>query len=181
MPAADLHLVPGATDRAPAVELTSFRLRPTERPEWVDVGATPAEVRTWTQEAAGLGLSVDVSVAIKLEWALVQRDLPVECLDAVVAEARRETESARLAPSDELRRWLRFLARGQQLDAEHDLPSVALPARVVARIAPAMLRSSVVAAANEALDLDALVVERAASLNGMTMESWAYRALARLR
>ncbi len=117
---------------------------------------------------------------MKLEWGLVRGDVPVEQLHAVVAEARREADAARLAPSDELRRWVRFLGRGQQLRAEHDLPSVALPARVVARIPPSILRSSVSAAANERFDAEALAVERAASLNGMTIESWSYRTLARL-
>jgi hypothetical protein len=68
--------------------------------------------------------------------------------------------------------------RGPQSRAEHDLPSIALPARVLARVPPNALALAVVAAADEPLE-DALVVERAASLNGMTMESWALRALAR--
>jgi ribosomal protein L22 len=43
-----------------------------------------------------------------------------------------------------------------------------------------VIATTVVAAANDPLDPAALVVERAASLSGMTMESWAYRAIARL-
>jgi hypothetical protein len=60
------------------------------------------------------------------------------------------------------------------------LPSVALPARVVARIAPTTLARRLVTVANETLDPLLVVIERAASLNGMTMESWTYRELARL-
>ena len=180
MPASDLHLLPGAAQQAAQDGLTSFRLRPTERAVWLETDASPAEILTWAKGAATLGLSVDVWLAVKVEWGLVRRDVSIEQLHAVVAEARREADAARLAPSDELRRWVRFLGRGPQLRAEHDLPSVALPARVVARIPPSVLPSSVSAAANETFDADALAVERAASLNGMTMESWFYRTLARL-
>jgi hypothetical protein len=180
MPTSDLHLLPGVGHQAVENDLTSFRLRPTERAVWLETDASPDEIRAWEKEAAALGLSVDVWLAIKIEWRVVRGDAPDEELNAVVAEARREAEAARLAPSDELRRWLRFLGRGPQQRAEHDLPSVALPARVVARISPSMLRSSVSAAADEPFDSHALAVERAASLNGMTMEAWCYRTLARL-
>jgi len=136
-------------------------------------------MRTWRTQAAIVGLSVDVWIALKLEWSLIAADAPNQTrLAALVDQARREAEAPRLAPSDELRRWLAFLGRGAQRHSEHDLPSVALPARLVARVAPATLAATVAAEANETLDPAAVVVERAASLSGMTMESWAYRAIA---
>ena len=138
-------------------------------------------MRDWLREASADGLSVDVWISLKLEWSLLQADaLDRVRRDALIERARREADSPRIAPSAELRRWLAFLGRGPQQRADHDLPSVALPARVAMRIAPAVLVQTVLSVANEALDPSALVVERAASLNGMTMESWAYRALALL-
>jgi hypothetical protein len=176
-----LQLLPGTVGAPAAEPETSFRLRPGERAAWVDVSATDAEMREWWRNAAAVGLSVDVWVALKLEWSLIRADVSDQAqLVALVEHARHEVEAARLAPSDELRRWLAFLGRGAQQQAVHDLPSIALPARVVARLAPAALTTKIVAEANGTLDLNALVVERAASLNGMTMESWAYRALASL-
>jgi hypothetical protein len=180
MPPRSLHVLSGAGASA-TVPVDSFRLRPGERPTWLDVDATDTETRRWCDQAAGAGLSVDVWIALKLEWTVVHADVPARSrVEALVNEARREADAPRLAPSDELRRWLRFLSRGPQPHAEHDLPSVTLPVRIVARIAPATVASMLVATANDALDPDALIIERAASLNGMTMESWAYRALARL-
>lgn len=180
MPSRSLELVPGVTASV-AQPASSFRLRPGERPAWVDVTVSDAEMQTWRRQAAIAGLSVDTWIALKLEWGLVVADVPDRTrLVAVIKQARHDAEAPRLAPSDELRRWLAFLTRGPQEDADHDLPSVALPARLVARIAPAALAATVVAEANETLDPAAVVIERAASLTGMTMESWAYRAIARL-
>ncbi len=180
MPPRSLELLPGAGVSA-AESASCFRLRPGERATWIDVNASGAEMRTWRTQAAIAGLSIDVWIALKLEWSLIAADAPDQTrLAAVVHEAQREAEAPRLAPSAELRRWLAFLGRGAQPQAEHDLPSVALPARLVARLAPAVLAATVVAEANETLDPAAVVVERAASLSGMTMESWAYRALVRL-
>jgi hypothetical protein len=180
MPSRFLELLAGA-GASVAQPASSFRLRPGERAAWIDVNASDAEMRTWRMQAAIAGLSVDVWIALKLEWSLIAADAPDQTrLTALVDQARREAEAPRLAPSYELRRWLAFLGRGAQQHAEHDLPSVALPARLVARIAPAALATTVVTEANETLDPAAVVVERAASLSGMTMESWAYRAIARL-
>jgi hypothetical protein len=173
-----LQLLPGKAVAMSPGAPTGFRLRPTERPVWIDLAASTAEARKWVQQAASAGLSVDVWAAVKLEWELVLADVPIARVRVLVDYASREASAARLAPSEELRRWLEFLGRGRQSSAEHDLPSVALPARVVARIAPTLLKSFVVDAANAPLDPNALIVERAASLNGMTMESWVYRALA---
>jgi hypothetical protein len=169
----------GTSDPAPE---SSFRLRPGERAVWIEVSAADGEMRAWRREASSLGLSVDVLVALKLEWSLVRADIadPLR-LAALVECARTEAAAPRLAPSDELRRWLAFLGRGAHAHAEHDLPSVALPARVVARVTPALLSAKARDETNRPLEGDGLVVERAASLNGMTLESWAYRTLASLQ
>jgi ribosomal protein L22 len=135
-------------------------------------------MRRWATDAAAAGLSVDVWIALKLEWALVREDISQPRLEVVVGKARQRTSAPKLAPSDEFRRWLAYLSRGSRSQAEHDLPSVAIPARVVARIPPRLLETRVVDAANEPLDPGAIVVEHAAVLEGMTMESWAYRSLA---
>lgn len=181
MTARSLQLITG-TGASARNSAGSFRLRPGERATWIDVNASVAEMRRWAKQAAIAGLSVDVWIALKLEWSLIRADLSDEGrLATVVERATREVDAPRLAPSDELRRWLAFLGRGGQPHAEHDLPSVALPARVVARVAPAVLTARTVAEASETLDPAAIVVERAASLNGMTMEAWAYRALVQLQ
>lgn len=173
-----MQLVRGLAHAAADETESSFRLRPGERAAWFEVSAAEPEMRRWAADAAAAGLSVDVWIALKLEWSVVREDIPRPQLEVVVGKARQETSAPKLAPSDDLRQWLAYLTRGSQPQAEHDLPSVALPARVVGRIPPRLLATKVVDAANEPLDLDAIVVERAAVLEGMTMESWAYRSLA---
>src|SRR5690349_16796454 len=128
-----LQLVHGLSRTLIDEAQTSFRLRPGERAAWLDVSAPEPAMRTWRMKAAAAGLSVDVWIALKLEWSLVREDIPQHRLEGVVSKARQEASAARLAPSDELRSWLAYLSRGVQAHVEHDLPSVALPARVVAR------------------------------------------------
>src|SRR4051812_4768226 len=95
-----LQLVHGLTHAPVDEPQTSFRLRPRERPTWLEV-STPAPVmRRWRTAAAAAGLSVDVWIALKLEWSLVREDIPAPRLEVVVDNARRETSRPRLAPSD---------------------------------------------------------------------------------
>ena len=159
----------------------SFRLRPGERPVWVELTVDEEEARAWDRSAAAIGLSVDVWIALQAEWSIVARDLADhDVLERLLGLARVVAEEPALAPTEELRRWLRFLTRGSVPKAESDLPSVAVPARIVARLAPATLVVELRRSAAEALDPRAVLVERAASLNGMTMEAWAYREVGRL-
>jgi hypothetical protein len=154
----------------------SFRLRPGERPVWVELAVTEGDEPAWRRRAAALGLSVDVCVALQAEWSLVAGELAeLGLLEPVLERAREQAGADALAPTEELRRWLRFLSRGPAADAESDLPSLAMPARVVARMAPMTLADELRAHGEHGLNEHALVLERAATLAGMTMEAWAYR------
>jgi hypothetical protein len=176
-----LRVLDGLGSRPSATSSGLFRVRPGERPVWIELRVDEDEARAWQRNAAAAGLSVDVWIALQAEWSLVARDLAhQDVLERLLRRARVAAEEPALAPTEELRRWLSFLRRGSVPKAENDLPSVAVPARIVARLAPAMLVVELRRSAAEALDPAAVVVERAASLHGMTMEAWAYREVARL-
>jgi hypothetical protein len=58
----------------------------------------------WRRSAAAAGLSVDVWIALKLEWSLIRADATDRGrLDAVVEHARRNARTARqaLVPASE--------------------------------------------------------------------------------
>jgi hypothetical protein len=175
-----LRLLDGSGRGSPPAGSKSFRLRPAERPIWVELSVDEGQARAWLRRATTLGLSVDVWITLQAEWSLVARDLADgDVLERLLERASDVAQCPALAPTEDLRRWLRFLGRGPA-PAESDLPSVAVPARIAARLARATLAADLERAAAEALDPRALVVERAASLQGMTMEAWAYREVALL-
>jgi hypothetical protein len=177
----ELQLVVGGRRRAVSSPSGSFRLRPGERPVWIELDPDEEETHVWRRRAGELGLSVDVWLAVQTEWEIVRRDLTEEAvIEALLRRARFLVEVPALAPTDELRAWVGWLTAALPEAAEHDLPSVVLPARIVARLQPAALVASVRDAATSGREKEALVIERAASFVGMTMEAWAYRELARL-
>jgi hypothetical protein len=177
----ELQLVAGGRRHKTTALTDTFRLRPGERPIWVELEVGDAAARAWRRRAGALGLSVDVWLAVQVEWELVRADLASErVIEVLLARARSRAEAPALAPTDELRAWVRCLVAGPADAAEHDLPSVALPARIAARLRPATLVGDLCGYAESGREQEALVVERAASLTGMTMEAWAYREATRL-
>lgn len=164
-----------------AAQSASFRLRPGERPAWIEVELADDLLRASIQRAALVGVSVDVAFALQLEWSLVATDIGAESSSDVVRRGEQLLGGDRMAPTPELRQWLGYLTGGPEAAAEHDLPSLALPSRVLARIPPGKRSAAIEAAAGGLVEEAALVVERAAATVGMTMESWAYRELALAR
>jgi len=150
------------------------RLRPGDRPVWVDVARHAEHFDAWRVEAAGAGLRLDVWAALLLELSIVLadlHDLGVRAPEALLAAELARPNAARLAPTPELRRWLDELDDGGPGDDE--LPELVLPARVLARHAP---RTPLVAHLRaERLEL-ARQAERAAALRGLTLEVWGLRA-----
>ena len=80
----------------------SFRLRPGERPVWIELDPDEEETHVWRRRAGELGLSVDVWLAVQIEWEIVRRDLTEEAvIEALLRRARFLVELPALAPTDE--------------------------------------------------------------------------------
>jgi len=125
---------------------------------------------------------VDARVALLLEAMLVDRDLRAAgapALELLHERALAEGQRSALAPTPELRAWVAMLRGGGARPAAADeLPCLALPTRVMNRIAPAVRADELLEAANDDTDRIELAVacETAAALAGRTLESWAYAA-----
>jgi hypothetical protein len=132
-------------------------------------------LQAWRKGARAAGLPVDVWVSLLLERQLVEAelgDLYAGVLDAAVASAAQP----RLVTGPWMD-WLDQLTAGIALDDE--LPSVVLPARVLARIVPTA-RAKHFAVLHSADLSAARTLETAAAREGLTMEAWAYRCAMRL-
>lgn len=168
-----LSVVSGQARRRAQIELGAFRLRPGERPAWIELGLGYEERAAWRRLATASGLSVDVWVALQVEWTLVVEDIGAEQAGRVVERARAAAALPTLAPTEELRAWVAYLLASSA--PSDDLPSLALPQRLIARLRPSDLEGQLRARiANASID-DAAAVELAAASVGMTLEAWAYR------
>jgi hypothetical protein len=154
------------------------RTRPGERPVWVDLCFDKAELREWRARASSHGLSVDVWLALLIEHGIVRTRVTAvddTFWESVIRASERALGESRLAPTDELRRWLAVLSGSDDLRAD-DLPSLVLPARLLAQL-PHERRAAIVrSAAVSGAEPEALLLERAAAVCGQTLEAWAYLA-----
>jgi hypothetical protein len=157
-----------------------LRLRPGERPIWVELRTGMREAHEWRARAAATGLALDAWLALQVEIWLVANDLEqalggtqaVELIDSILS-----TQQLHVPPSDQLQVWVRQLhaaRRGETNPLGDDLPSVALPERVLARVRRPVIES-VRAAVSEADAARALELEIAASSFGLTIESFVFR------
>jgi hypothetical protein len=157
-----------------------MRLRPGERPCWLELPLSDEEIAGVRQRAAPTALVVDARIALLLEATLVDRDLRAAgapALELLHEQALAEGERAALAPTQELRTWVAMLRDdGTKSPAPDELPCLALPIRVVTRIPPAVRTEQLLEAAHDDSDRIELAVacETAAALVGRTLESWAY-------
>lgn len=174
-----LSVVGGEARRRERVELGAFRLRPCERPAWIDLRLSYEERAEWRCRAAASGLSVDVWLALQVEWTLVVEDIGMELSEHVVERAKAAAAMPTLAPSEELRSWVTYLLAGSGTPTD-DLPSLAMPQRLLARLRPADLETELRARSSGSSVDDAVPVELAASCVGMTLEAWAYREALRI-
>lgn len=169
-----LSVVSGQAHGRAQIELGGFRLRPGERPAWIELELGYEERAAWRRLASASGLSVDVWVALQVEWTLVVEDIGVEQAGCVVERSKAAAALPTLAPTEELRAWVAYLL-ASSIAPSDDLPSLALPQRLLARLRPADLERELrVRSADASID-DAVAVELAAASVGMTLEAWAYR------
>lgn len=152
-------------------------LRPGERPEWIELPPDPAAMRRLRATAQRSRLPLNAAVSLALEGELVAADLG-DMWAEVVAEATAASTTPRLAPDDRLRTWVRQLRDGSE-PSNDELPSLALPARLLAQIPPAER-------VRRALEFDPAVLEparaldAAAALHGTTMQVWSLQQALRL-
>lgn len=151
----------------------ALRVRPGERPVWVRLMATTEELDRLRATAAAARLPIDVLVAVLIEWQLC-RELAAELYEDLRHDAQHALGEARLAPDEDLRAWDRLLAGKGPDSAIDELPEVALPQRLAARISKVPKFSEVgdLTAAAGAIEF-----ERAATREGMGMEAWVARRL----
>jgi hypothetical protein len=176
-----LRSVRGGSTPSPPISLGTRRLRPGERPVWVDLQLAAAQVNRWRKRSATHGLPVDVWLGILLEYWIVCRQLREIGGDALVEKlvnaAERAAAEPRLAPTTELQRWLK------QLDGSEppmdDLPSVVLAARLLAQLPHDGRDQAIVSAAESESERQAILLERVGSAFGQTSEAWAYLAATR--
>lgn len=151
----------------------AVRVRPGERPVWVDARGDQRSHRRWRRTAADARVPLDALLAVLLEWQLV---LAVDGVDPGLLRALVTAEPVRLAPTAELRAWDRQLA-GRGLPAGGDeLPEVCLPARIVMALGHPVRIGSFVELESAS---EALAADRAAARRGLTLESWALRGALR--
>jgi hypothetical protein len=158
--------------RVPRVQ----RVRPGEVPDWINLRIGPAPGRAWRERAERRGIGVDAWLAVLVEAHLVMGALSPHglSLGELLDDASIGNADARLAPGDALRRWVRLLEGGStRSDLPPDeLPAVVLPARLTAQI-PARALSTDIQAATEGDDALPIACDRAAALQGLTLERWA--------
>jgi hypothetical protein len=163
----------------------AWRLRPGEVPSWIDLPLDRKVMGACRSRAREAGLGVDAWLALLVECELVRSHLAGFGFDAgkVVDEASRSLGIARLAPSASLRQWGAQL-NGQDREGDlplDELPSVALPERLLVQLAPGTIPEFLTAAVGREAESEALPLERIAAAVGLTMEAWAYLTTLRLQ
>jgi hypothetical protein len=145
------------------------RLRPGERPAWWDARADQTQFEAWRAAARDASLSVDVWIALLLEFDLVLSDL--QGLDDPVGLLERATHGGglhRLGSWTELRKWLEGTAVATT--GVDELPELLVPERIAARLTPGLELAGRLRPRYFEL---ARACDRCAALQGRTMESWA--------
>jgi hypothetical protein len=152
----------------------ALRVRPGDRPVWVDVTSDAASFAAWLEAASAHAMPVDAVVAMLAEAGLALRAAASAGIrpDALRAVAAGELEQPRLPPTADLRAWdLQLTGRGIPTE-DDELPELCLPARLLAqldrplRLAPITRQADVAGAA---------LLDRAAARRGMTTEAWVLR------
>lgn len=174
-----LRVVDGNASAPRLLAAGTLRLRPGERPTWVDINLTSAQARDWRGRAHTFGLAVDVWLGVLLEYELVQRALSAIGDDRLTASVASAASTAaadrRIAPTADLRRWVDQLG-GSEERRDDDLPSVVIATRLLAQIPHRGREATVVAAASCGHEADAIILDQVAAASGQTLETWAYLA-----
>jgi hypothetical protein len=158
------------------------RVRPGDRPVWVDLPLTTAQATKWRARATAVRLPLDVWLGLLLEYHLIHERLlqlgGTELSRAVSESVNTTSEAPRLAPTVELRLWIEQLDGSDR--ARDDLPSVVLPARLLAQLPHEGRADAISVAAESGCEAEAVGLDRVAACNGLTAEAWAYLAALRL-
>lgn len=183
-----MQLIRSTASQPPALPARkgSWRLRPGEVPSWIDVPLDREATEAWRFQAEAVGLGVDSWLALLVEYELVRLHFTELGLHVgeVIEEAKRSQEVPRLAPTGGLRQWAGQLSGQKNGEGAHppdELPSVVLPERLLAQLAPAAVPEFLTAAVEGQAAGEALLVEGAATTFGLTMETWAYLTALRLQ
>ncbi|HEX8121261.1 MAG TPA: hypothetical protein VF549_08350 [Solirubrobacteraceae bacterium] len=151
----------------------ALRVRPGDRPAWRRLQAAPVELDRLRAAASAARLPIDVVTAILAEWHLCH-EVASHHYALLRQAARHDLDASRLAPNDDLRAWDQLLAGSGPTSTIDELPEVALPQRLAARLPMTPSLDHL----GELADLDGAVqLERAAARNGMTLEVWVTRSL----
>jgi hypothetical protein len=156
----------------------TLRLRPGDRPQWLDAPVAVEVLVRWRGAARKAGLPVDAWVALLLELELVVEELS-ELFEPVLESAAHVLKTPRLAFGDSRRRWVRQLTESSAPDDNDELPSLALPSRLLVRVPPNEQVSRFLPIEHGDLEA-AKTLDLAAIGEGLTMEAWAYRCALRL-
>jgi len=145
------------------------RLRPGERPHWLDVEADRDSFDTWRSAARDRGVPVDVWVSLLVELDLLFEDLrrlgePKELLRAALD---RDQGVHHLCRSERLRAWPVELM--ESASTHDDLPELLVPERVALRLTPG---SSLDPRLDGELFELAYECEAQAAARCRTLESW---------
>lgn len=168
-------LGPTISDRAPNDR--ALRMRPGERPQWLEAPVSEDVQLRWRDAARKARLPVDAWVSLQLEHAIVIEELS-DLYPPVLEEAAHSLRTPRLTVDDGRRLWIRQLTEGSACESD-ELPSLALASRVLARIGPSERVTRLLAI--EQGDTEAAkVLDAAAAIDGSTMEAWAYRRALKL-
>jgi len=156
----------------------TLRLRPGDRPQWLEAPVADEVLLRWRGAARKAGLPVDAWVALLLELELVVEELS-DLYEPVLESAAHMLKTPRLAFGDSRRRWVHQLTESSGPDDNDELPSMALPSRLLARVPPNEQVSRFLSIEHGDLEA-AKTLDLAAIAEGLTMEAWAYRCALRL-
>lgn len=151
----------------------AVRVRPGDRPTWVDASPWKPSWEQWRRGADGFGIPLDVWLAVKLEAAVARTELAALGIDfhLLFRPLAPAAGSPFAAVDDSLRRWTNQLS-GAQPPAEDELPEVVLPERLLLHPAvgtdwPQLL--------NQVDAETAISAECSAARAGMTLVAYALR------
>lgn len=179
-----LRVLPGRAGPSLAAETEAIRIRPGDRPIWIDLSLSDREVRRWRSEAADGGVPVDAWLALQTEWSLVRSALKrakASVTPHELVETARAASAGVLAPTDELRGWCRQLSSASTVAVPRDeLPTVVVPERLLAQLEPARREGELIGYASSGFAREAAELDLAAACVGLTLETWACRVALRL-
>jgi hypothetical protein len=158
-----------------------MRLRPGERPVWVDAEVWQAQWGQWRAQAAERGVGVDGLIATWIEFRGVVDDLEnlgmSDAAELLGGLAGAELREDRLAPSPALQAWVAALSGTSPSVAYMDeLPELMLSGRLWQWPSAKQALGTPIESASITL---AVKLEVAAARRGLTMQAWVLEAVLR--